>query len=193
MIQLVFFSRCIYILILICQIFRKENIVTAQKEIFKVVILSRENSFTEVSHSSRTSTVFLGFSRKTITFYFLPAHLPWYVQRYREKTRYEIFLQVVFFFRLTCSRRVYFAHFTNKCRPNHFYIHVGITTLHVGISIIARKRWRFSVTPFLAVYKMGMSSHGFLRCVPKTLVISVEVYGANPYEGVKIGFCTIPT
>jgi len=53
-----FFSHCIYILILICQIFRKENTVTAQKEIFKVVILSRENSFTEVSHSSRTSTVF---------------------------------------------------------------------------------------------------------------------------------------
>jgi len=171
-----------------------ENIVTAQKEIFKVVILSRENFFTEVSHSSRTSTVFLGFSRKSITFYFLPTHLPWYVQRYREKTRYEIFLQVVkFFSRLTCSRRVYFAHFTNKCRPNHFYIHIGISTLHVGISIITRKRWRFSATPFLAVYKMGMSSHGFLRCVPKTLVISVEVYGGKSDEGVKIGFCTIPT
>ena len=65
-----FFSRCIYILILICQIFRKENIVTAQKEIFKVVILSRENSSTEVSLSSRTFTVFWGFHGKASLFIF---------------------------------------------------------------------------------------------------------------------------
>ena len=105
----------------------------------------------------------------------------------------DFFTSCKFFFRLTCSRRVYFAHFTNKCRPNHFYIHIGISTLHAGISIITRKRWRFSATPFLAVYMSSMSSHGFLRCVPKTLVISVEVYGVNSDEGVKIGFCSIPT